>query len=166
MELYLVEILLSAMSLSALLIIAIVLLRISKLYRTSINWKVKTYTQDVLERNKDQTLELRLFERGGIDDASDLNDEDRHILINVLNYYELLAQGIRRGMYDEEVVKDNYEPRMMHTFMMYREVIERLRYDTRSDRLYSEFEYLIKRWRSEVPSERFKHSLNATREGM
>jgi hypothetical protein len=163
-DFYIIEVLMSMMSVSAMMLIAVVLVRINKNYEKSQKWNLRTYTQDVLERNKDKMTHVKLLREFEPKSLSDLDEELRQELFATLNYFELLSSGIHQGMYDEDIVKLNNKGIMTAILFNYINVIEHMRHESNSSELFAEYEYLVKRWRNERPSAKFSNSLRVSKE--
>lgn len=164
MDFYIFEVLLRIMSVSAMMLIAVVLFRLNKNYERSQRWSLRTYTQDVLERNKDRMTHVKLLRVYEPKSLTELDDELRQELFATLNYFELLSSGVHQGMYDEDIVKLNNKGIMTAILFNYLNVIEHMRHESNNSELFAEYEYLVKRWRQEKPSAKFSNSLRVSKE--
>lgn len=164
MGLYMIDFFVGIISALALMIIAILLFRLTKIYERSQRWSVRTYTQDVLERNKDRMNHVNLLRVYEPTSPSELDDELRGELFATLNYFELLSSGVHQGMYDDEIVKLNNKGIMTAIFFNYLYVIEYMRHESNNSELFAEYEYLVKHWRQEKPSAKFSNSLRVSKE--
>jgi hypothetical protein len=72
------------------------------------------------------------------------NTEDEHKSRQVLNYYESLAAGIRGGIYDEKIVRDNRRSIIISVWEMTKPYIEKLRKMEKNEAYYEHLEWLVK----------------------
>lgn len=80
-------------------------------------------------------------------DAHSSTDEARQLRY-VLNYWEYVAVGIRRGIYDEFILKDSKCNTLIHLYRNAEPFIQNVRRTNRRDTIYCELERLAKRWRA------------------
>lgn len=69
----------------------------------------------------------------------------------VLNYFELLAAGIRNGDFDERMVRDTHRGSMICMYEACEDQIFKMRDARRRRTIYEHFEWLYKRWEKKRP---------------
>lgn len=75
--------------------------------------------------------------------------EIKNIIINLLNDFEYIATGVNMNIFDEEVVKRLWRGKLIYAFKMFKNYIIHLRIEHKWDKVYSELEFLAKKWEKE-----------------
>jgi len=70
----------------------------------------------------------------------------------VLNYYESLSAGVRRGIYDEKIIRDNRRTSILSIWQMTKPYIQKLRDEEENTAFYEHLEWLVNRFCNKHPS--------------
>lgn len=97
--------------------------------------------RDLIRRDQDPEDP---FKMAGIATGEALGNDDRNTVLQQLNIYELMALGIRRGLFDEALYKRWYHNQFMMDFEGANELIEALQANKAS--IYCEASCLYKSW--------------------
>ncbi len=79
------------------------------------------------------------------------NSEDKRHTRLLLNYLENVAIGIRNGIYDEQIIRDNRRTLILHTWEMALPFVERQRSKDENKHYYEHLEWLVCRFKSQPP---------------
>lgn len=66
----------------------------------------------------------------------------------ILMFCETLSSGIRNGIYDEKIIRDNISTTLINIFDMSESFIKRIRNDKKNPRFYEHFEWLVTRFKN------------------
>lgn len=78
--------------------------------------------------------------------ADEATQKDSAAVNYVLNYYEYVAVGIKRGIYDESILKDSSYTTLVHMYEFCLPYIENVRRLRQRSTTWCEFEKLALRW--------------------
>ena len=106
----------------------------------------KYYLEDRKEFNR-----LRNDPKGLVHWASTSYDEtdEKSIIRNILNYYELIAVGIKEGTLDEEAYKRWFRSTLIKDWKQAKAFIMEVRRNTNAPTIFCELEELAKKWGAE-----------------
>jgi pimeloyl-ACP methyl ester carboxylesterase len=153
---YLVELFGSLLSVSALLLIAFSIGRMTVLQRAAEERKKRFDTLVALSGERDLWQEFDNVRANLPSSRSDHADKDAGQLRlgAFLTRLEIIALGINQGIYDEEIAQRVLGDLMMRTFQVIRKELYEFRAapDTPS---YVEFEALVRRWESSERGDNF-----------
>ena len=105
---------------------------------------MKISAQDTLRKYLDETHD---FPQKDSDDYNSIIPDLRFLL----NHYEFIAAGIRRGDIDEFLVLDTERRSILTAYEKTKHYIFALRNDRRSQSIYEHLEWLHARWESKPP---------------
>ncbi len=96
---------------------------------------------------------LRDQENGLTNCCNDTDSSDYKTVLQFLNHYELIAIGIGSGILAKKVYQRFHRTRFVRDYQQAKPFIEACRIRAKNDRIYSEFEFLAKKWEK-------KHSIS------
>ncbi|SEG47121.1 protein of unknown function [Oceanospirillum linum] len=106
--------------------------------------KLRDGIKTISQLHKDSTVELAQF---AYDLSNDQTKRDQAASINyVLNYYEYVAVGVKRGIYDEAILKDSSYSTLVHMYEFCQPYIENVRRQNQRPTTWCEFEALAQKW--------------------
>ena len=97
--------------------------------------------RNLVREHADQATE---FDMAGLAEDDAIGNSNRNIVLQQLNIYELMALGIRRGLFDEAVYKRWYHNQFMMDYEGAKSLIEAVQKKKAS--LYCEMTCLYKKW--------------------
>lgn len=97
--------------------------------------------RDLIRKDQDSTDP---FDMTAIATANAVGNDDRNTVLQQLNIYELMALGIRRGLFDEALYKRWYHNQFMMDYEGVSELIDALQSNKSS--IYCEASALYKSW--------------------
>lgn len=74
------------------------------------------------------------------------NPDDANSIAYVLNHYEYVAVGLKRKIYDEDILKDSNYTTLIHMYQFCKPYIESVRRINERTTTWCELEKLAKRW--------------------
>jgi hypothetical protein len=73
--------------------------------------------------------------------------EKAKIVREVLMFCETLSSGVRNGIYDEKIIRDNISTTLINIWDMSESFIKRVRVDRKNKAFYEHFEWLVERFK-------------------
>lgn len=95
---------------------------------------------------RDKFAELRDSHNGLVNCSNDTTSDDYKKVIQFLNYYELVAIGVRNGILSEAVFKKFFLSRYVKDWQAAKAFVEAVRTNSDNPRLYVQYEWLAKKW--------------------
>ncbi|MDI6678828.1 MULTISPECIES: DUF4760 domain-containing protein [Bacillus cereus group] len=155
-----------ALAYAALIISMALLLLITYLKRHS-NFKRIEFTQRIIEQNKDvpkmvskiianhakkiYSDNLEEYKSSLMRDREEMFIEETYIL---LNFFNTLADGIGRGVYDEDLIRINFEQDIKLFYRFSGPYLRTLRFSADFDEMFLPIEFLIKEWDNKKPKKK------------
>ena len=145
-----IELAFSVAIVTALMMVAMVLLQLRHQLRRLIVWyrELQTLTGVQLDAKANSVIEVILsrdFEELDVFDQEDIRSD----VIGLLNLFESISLAVNQGVYSEEIARSA----LKHTFLLVFLKIQRTLYDLRSQRnaknLFIEYEKLVRRWQED-----------------
>ncbi len=96
--------------------------------------------------NQDSSVEIAQFAYD-LSEKSEDRRNDTASIIYVLNYYEYVAVGIKRGIYDEGILKDSSYTTLIHMYEFCEPYIQNVRRQNQRSTTWCEFEKLALKWK-------------------
>ncbi|MEA0554182.1 hypothetical protein U1P98_01105 [Lysinibacillus irui] len=137
----------------SIMLIAVILLRMTRYFREFNGQKKNSFTQDIIDKNRQNISNVMnklnrsnkyQLEMNFID--GELFNTEIEEIIRVIYYFNSLANGISREIYSEDVVRATYEVEFKMLFRRYQPLIRELRFINDDDMLFFELENLIFNW--------------------
>ncbi|MCV6612656.1 MAG: DUF4760 domain-containing protein [Amphritea sp.] len=113
------------------------------IFHSKSDTSLRTGIKTIMRLNSDKDVDISKY-------AYD-SDEERHAaeagsIRYVLNYYEYIAVGIKRGIYDEKILKDSSYSTMTSMYEFCEPYIQSVRRVNARNTTWCEFERLAKKW--------------------
>ncbi|MEK4406670.1 DUF4760 domain-containing protein [Sporosarcina sp. FSL K6-6792] len=145
------------------------LLLITYLKRNS-NFKRTEFTQRIIEQHKDvpkmmskiitnrakrnQLAHGRTVEENNYDLMLETEEDFMDETLILLNIFNTLANGIDRGVYDEDLIRINFEQDIKLFYRYSGPYLRTLRFSSDSDEMFLPIEFLIKEWGNKKPKKK------------